>query len=499
MRRLAFLLTALWLPAAALPAAAQTIRVVPTQFPTVQAAVTASDPGDVVSVLPGVYKENVTVPGTKAGLQIIGTSEKKVTIDAGAGSNPAIIVNAAGVTIARLTVRNGKNQDGIRCLAADCTIESVRALANGGHGVHIDGPGAYVGNSTFTGNAKAGLNVNNGDGAQVLDNLARNNGEAGFKLDGDGMAVEDNVAGVTDSGEGLSVNGHDNGVRQNSVSSSSGAGIKVTGHGNVVEDNDVTGARTDCFVVDGDDATVVGNEAESCNGNAYTIGGRNPQVIDNAAVHSANDGFRITCANDCTAFLVEGNSSTGALSSDGFDITVPALSGGAGDGWVVEKNEARNSTGNGFRITGSNGIVRKNQALANGTAGSEHGFFVKGNGNTVDSNKAADNAGDGLHVEATSSGANTLVKNRADRNAFNGIHLEGPSNGSTLSRNSAGANLADGLRNDGQNTVLTGNKAKGNRVDCTSDLAGGATVATDTRNKCDDGSSFVTSEDSGIH
>src|SRR6185503_12373856 len=48
---------------------------------TIQAAVNAAEPGDVVTIFPGTYFESVDVPGGKDGLLISGTSALAVTLD----------------------------------------------------------------------------------------------------------------------------------------------------------------------------------------------------------------------------------------------------------------------------------------------------------------------------------------------------------------------------------------------------------------------------------
>ena len=55
-----------------------TTLTVPTQYSTIQAAVTAAGANDTVQVLPGTYTEAVTIPNTKPGLTLRGGNGVKV-------------------------------------------------------------------------------------------------------------------------------------------------------------------------------------------------------------------------------------------------------------------------------------------------------------------------------------------------------------------------------------------------------------------------------------
>ena len=63
-------------------AEAQTVRSVPADFPTIQAAINAAQAGDTVRVAPGIYVENINFSG-KA-IQVVSVAGPDVTtIDGG--------------------------------------------------------------------------------------------------------------------------------------------------------------------------------------------------------------------------------------------------------------------------------------------------------------------------------------------------------------------------------------------------------------------------------
>jgi plastocyanin len=89
---------------AAVADATGAVRRVPDQYPTIQSAVDAADPGDLVLVGPGVYREEVTV--TTPSLTIRGLERNATIIDGEFVRGNGIAVLADGVSIENLTARN---------------------------------------------------------------------------------------------------------------------------------------------------------------------------------------------------------------------------------------------------------------------------------------------------------------------------------------------------------------------------------------------------------
>ncbi|HBS06125.1 MAG TPA: plastocyanin [Leptospiraceae bacterium] len=80
-------------------------RRVPSDYPTIQTAVDAADPGDMVLIAPGVYKEEVVI--TTPSLIIRGEDRNKVIVDGEhVRGNAVTVVGADGVAIENMTARN---------------------------------------------------------------------------------------------------------------------------------------------------------------------------------------------------------------------------------------------------------------------------------------------------------------------------------------------------------------------------------------------------------
>jgi plastocyanin len=87
------------------PTGSATTRLVPDQYPTIQKAVDAAKPGDLVLVGPGVYHEAVEV--TTPYLTIRGTDRNEVILDGGfKEANGIHVIEADGVAVENMTARH---------------------------------------------------------------------------------------------------------------------------------------------------------------------------------------------------------------------------------------------------------------------------------------------------------------------------------------------------------------------------------------------------------
>ncbi len=111
-----------------------TTRLVPAQYPTIQAAITASTTGDIVRVAPGHYMETLDFGGKNITLVSVGGSSQ-TTIDGSAATNAFHTT----VTIGPLGIIRGFTITG--------------GTFSFGGGMLVNGAGSVVTDNVFTGNS----------------------------------------------------------------------------------------------------------------------------------------------------------------------------------------------------------------------------------------------------------------------------------------------------------------------------------------------------------
>ena len=79
---------------------------VPQDAPTIQAAVDAATPGDLILVDRGTYPGGVVVPPSKSNITIRGVDRNTVVLDGGDTQDNGIVVHADGVTLQNLSAHN---------------------------------------------------------------------------------------------------------------------------------------------------------------------------------------------------------------------------------------------------------------------------------------------------------------------------------------------------------------------------------------------------------
>jgi hypothetical protein len=290
---------------------------VPANYPTIQSAVDAAGPGDLVLVESGIYREKVSVK--TPGLVLRGTDRNGVIIDGEFQRENAIEVYADGVAVENLTVRNailnGVYWYGVRGYRASY----VTAIDNGDYGIYaFDSSDGTFEHSYASGSPDSGFYIGQCDPCQAVINdvIAEWNGlgYSGTNASGDLYIVNSvwrhNAAGVVPNtlDSELLPPFHD-----------------VTIAGNLVHDNDNQEAPA--------------NDAQwSALGNGIILAGGNHSLVEkNRVFNHAVSGIAVTPNLDRNFWMSAGNVIRANVveASGRADL---ALAGPAGTGNCFEGN-----------------------------------------------------------------------------------------------------------------------------------------------------------------
>lgn len=156
-----------------------TTRNVPEDYPTIQSGVDAAEPGDLVLVGPGVYKETVTV--TTPGLTLRGTDRNEVILDGEFTRENGVFVVADGVAVENMTARsyttNGFFWNGVTGYRGSY----LTAIDNRVYGIYpFDSVDGLIEHSYASGSEDGGYYIGQCDPCRAVltDSVAERNGMA---------------------------------------------------------------------------------------------------------------------------------------------------------------------------------------------------------------------------------------------------------------------------------------------------------------------------------
>lgn len=452
------------------------VRKVPKQYPTIQAAVDAANPGDSIEVSKKRNIEHVTVStprlvikGVKPGVVVDGFVE-------GVGNNHQFNINANRVRIANLELRHGL---GINCNASDrCVASKVRFTGySGGNCFFSSGNRAQVRRSTLSACGFNGVEII-GNNARVIRSTIRLTNQDCNSIVGDGAVVGSNKIRSCEDGEGVEIQGDNARVEGNRFASTGSTFVYVHGGNDAkVLRNRGVGGWDYCYYLEGDRMRAQGNLASACYHGFY-MSGRNPKAIGNRISNGTEDGFEIYCSVACAKVEVKNNVARHlANHADGFYVYV----GGPGVP-LIQGNQVVNASGMGFYLYLPNGGRVVNNTARDVGWEHEEAFTLDAGNVTFKRNKAIGAGGDGFYILGDE---NLIEDNVARKNHEDGFEVS-TYTGNRLIGNVAQKNKADGIENLGTDTVLRRNRASGNRRDC----ANSGTIAVKQRNRCADKSNF---------
>ena len=461
----------------AVPASAA-IREVPQDFPTIQEAVDAANPGDTIAVRKRRNFEHVTVPtpnlvirGTRPGVFVDGYVNAT-------GTDEQFDITANGVRIVNLGIKNGY---GIYCGSSDgCVGKKLRYSGFvDSYCFYSSGERAKVLNSTLRNCSNEAIYLQDDD-AVARGNTIRQADSGCIDLDGDDAVAKNNRLFGCEDDDAIHIDG-DRGLAQDNVARRIDDNfVEISGDGGRIIGNRGVLSGSECYYASGDRIKVRNNSGSSCFSGGIYSSGEDIQLSGNRLSRIEDYGVEFYCSISCNDAEISDNVINGTTEDDyGLYLSVTDGTGSV----LIARNRITDATEEGIYFSTLND-ARLVRNVINGVGlEGEEGIDIDGDDNTLIGNRILNAKEDAFYVDGI---GNVLEENVARGNGGDGFQVNSTSVDTVLVRNLSIGNGADGIENDGTDTILRRNEARSNHRDCAND----GTIAVKQGNRCADGSNF---------
>jgi hypothetical protein len=394
------------------------------------------------------------------------------------GEGDGISVDANDVVLRGFTIRNGVS-DSIR-LEADVTgteIRNMRLVASGSYCIYGDS-GTSAGPTTVRGNEFSAcgsgcLHLSGAwDGVEVSKNKMMQCAGNGISIPGDNAIVENNRL-TNVGGMGIVIAGNRAEVVGNRMNLASGYGVVLQGDDALIQSNRLDNIGAGGVYLDGDKGTVTRNRLASI-GYASAIGfyGDGGEISRNTVKSSILDGIDVSCEDtnsECTAdIVIERNKLTdvGSWWADGIYVSAEDGSGSVD----IRRNNLRNIgyIGIDYEAEADSGAatIERNSVRTAGRAGLDC-FDLEDDdleGFVIDRNTARDCGGNGFSLAGTD---HKLTNNKVKNTGDSGVDVDSSAVNVAITGNNISGAAKNGveIESGASGTSVQGNKIKNNRLD----------------------------------
>ncbi len=304
--------------AGAEPPADASTRRVPGDYPTIQSAVDAAQPGDLILIAPGVYREEVAVATER--LTLRGEDRNETIIDGEFARENGIIIVADGVAVENLTTRNANGNGVFWTGVTGFRGSYLTSYHTGNYGIYaFDSSDGLLEHSHASGSPDAGFYVGQCDPCRtVVTNVVSEYNGMGYS--GTNASVDMYVIDSVWRNNGA-------GIVPNSLDGEKLPPVHdVTIIGNLIHDN----GRTD---------VPFKNATWPAYGNGVIVAGGNDSLVArNRIVNHPGNGVLIPPNLDKNFWISSGNMVRDNV-IEGSGRADLALGGPAGDGNCFENND----------------------------------------------------------------------------------------------------------------------------------------------------------------
>ena len=326
--------------AATTPANAAILRV-PGLYPSIQSAISAAHPLDVIEVSGGTYYEDLVI-ANKSNLTLRAAAGATVIVDAG-GSGHALLIGGLGTTttgimVKKLSLRSSVAGSGVWIgFASDIRIEKCDISGVAYDGVYsLSSTSVKVKKCTITSPGRNGITAREGE-----------------------LSANQNTI-TTPGHDGIALAGRSHSAVSNRILSPGASGIRL-GDGNLltdfslVQDNQISLAQVDGIVCENNvrSGSILDNQIGKCQDDGIDlVSGSGWMTVRGNSINRCSDsGIQVQSSQN--TFQQNRIKKPGV---DGF-----WLSSGATNG-LYEKNRVNKSIMDGFDVWGTNNLFTKNKA-----------------------------------------------------------------------------------------------------------------------------------------
>lgn len=429
------------------PAAAEVLKV-PQDYTSIQDALDAAAPGDVVKVGPGVYREALQVLVEDLVLEGSGA-----TLD-GEFAAPCVTIAANGVTLDGLTLINGGDPDGTSAaVSASGDLLVLRRLTvrgAAGPGLEVAGDNPVLEDNDLQGCAGPAIafsGVQTTSLASIRRNEIRACGAGVVASQGQLQVERNRLSDLTgtaldlDPANFATASNVAAQVNDNLIERVAGFGLDLdTGASGAVLVNrnrvsDVTLGGLDVQATGGGEIDATGNRIDGCGGDGLRTRGTGAHFVARNRIQATGGRGLAVELTGGAGGLIERNR---VRDTNGHGLQV------SGQNATLLRNRVQQAAGVGLACTGNTAELRRNQVWDAGRQGlvlsgndgviercvvrgaAFDGLLLTGNRNEVLDSRFQDNGGDGIDLQELSlffvdDADNVLRGNRCTGNAHEGI------------------------------------------------------------------------------
>ncbi|MDI9394945.1 MAG: NosD domain-containing protein [Euryarchaeota archaeon] len=409
---------------------------------SIQLVVDNAKSGDVITIAPGTYTENVLVnQKTDLVIRSYDAPEKAVIAANDSTKNVIFIQNSGNITIEGLSVTGaGNNTAGIYVRNSNYCKVKDNLLHDDALGIHLSGSNyAVVSNNTATKNLLAG------QGRAII---LENSNYAAVS----GNKVSNNFFGISIS------KSRENTVSGNTVSLSANNGIVLFNTNKIVLENNNVNSNSNfgIYLSDSNENTLKSNTVfNSTNGINLVNSSRNEILSNTVSKDSISPGTHAIFMNTSHYNVLQSN----VVSNNEYGIAMRYSNGNN----VLNNTVSSNNRGIYLTRTSSSNTLSGN--LVNSNALSGIILERSSNNNNIISNTAKSNNGFSTSsgIILSSSDNNNIANNDVSENR-RGISITSSASGNTVSGNAVNSNSGYGilLETSGINNNLTSNTVSSN-------------------------------------